>query len=102
MKNEIIVRNNKELMRFEVQLDDSIGFINYRGYKEDIAFMNAVFPETFRKNGISSKLAHAALKYANSKKLKVLLYCTFVSKFVQDHREYHHLVDIQYHSIFKK
>jgi predicted GNAT family acetyltransferase len=102
MNQEIIVTNNKELMRFEVELNGESGYINYRGYKEDIAFMNAIVPETFRGKGIGSKMARAALEYANSENLKVLLYCPFVSKFVKDHEEYHHLVDVKYHPTFKK
>ena len=102
MDENIQVVNNKELMRFEVNLNGEFAFIEYRWYKGDIAFMHSVVPESFKGKGIGSKIARAGLDYANKEKLKIMLYCPFVSKFVKEHDEYHHLVDDKYHPEYRK
>lgn len=102
MNNNFEVVNNKELMRFEVNLNGEFAFIEYKWYKGDIAFMHSVVPESFGGKGIGSKMARAGLDYAAKESLKIMLYCPFVSKFVKEHEEYHHLVDVAYHPSFKK
>ena len=102
MEKDINVTNNKELMRFEVNLKGELAFIEYKFYKGDIAFMHSLVPESFRGKGVGSALARTALEYANAEKLKVMLYCPFVSKFVKEHEEYQHLVDEIFNPSFKK
>jgi uncharacterized protein len=102
MEENINVTNNKELMRFEVNLTGELAFIEYKFYKGDIAFMHSLVPESFRGKGVGTTLARAALEYANTEKLKVILYCPFVSKFVKEHAEYQHLVDVNFNPSFKK
>lgn len=102
MEDNIVVVNNKELMRFEVNLNGEFAFIEYKWYKGDIAFMHSVVPESFAGKGIGTKLARAGIEYANAENVKIMLYCPFVSKFVKEHEEYHHLVDTQYHPFYKK
>lgn len=102
MNNDFEVVNNKERMRFEVNLNGEFAFIEYKWYKGDIAFMHSVVPEGFGGKGIGSKMARAGLDYANEENFKIMLYCPFVSKFVKEHEEYHHLVDVAYHPAYKK
>ncbi|MDN3656118.1 GNAT family N-acetyltransferase [Ferruginibacter paludis] len=102
MEEDINVTNNKEQKRFEVDLEGEVAFIEYKFYKGDIAFMHSLVPESFRGKGVGTTLARAALEYANSEKLKVMLYCPFVSKFVKEHEEYQHLVDVNFNPSFKK
>ncbi len=102
MNDDFEVINNKELMRFEVNLNGEFAFIEYKWYKGDIAFMHSVVPKSFSGKGIGSKRARAGLDYAAKENLKIMLYCPFASKFVKEHEEYHHLVDVAYHLSFKK
>lgn len=99
---DLVVINNNELLRFELNLNGEHAFINYRLQKGNIAFMHSIVPESFKGKGIGTLMARTALEYANTEKLKVMLYCPFVSKFVREHEEYHHLVDTNYHPSFKK
>ncbi len=101
MNDDVQVIHNKELMRFEVNLNGEFAFIEYKWYKGDIAFMHSVVPPGFGGKGIGSKIARAGLDYANRENLKIMLFCPFVSKFVKEHEEFHHLVDTKYHTAYK-
>jgi predicted GNAT family acetyltransferase len=94
--NEYTVTNNKKLLRFEVELGGEFAYIVYRWYKGDIAFMHTVVPETMQGKGIAKLMAREALEYAKKEKLKIMLYCPFVSKYVSEHPEYNYLIDELY------
>lgn len=94
---DYIVSNNKELLRFEIELEGEFAYIEYRWYKGDIAFMHTVVPEAMQGKGIASLMAKEALEYAKREKLKIMLYCPFVAKYVKEHTEYASLIDKQYH-----
>lgn len=91
-----IVSNNKERLRFEIELSGEFAYIDYRWYKGDVAFMHTVVPESMQGKGIASLMAKNALEYAIKEKLKIMLYCPFMSKYVKEHSEYAFLVDRQY------
>ena len=90
------VLNNKERLRFEIELEGEFAYIEYRWYKGDLAFMHTVVPEAMQGKGVASFMAKEALEYAKTEKLKIMLYCPFVSKYVKEHPEYAFLVDQQY------
>lgn len=91
------VTNNKELQRFEIELGGEFAYIEYRWYKGDIAFKHTVVPDIMQGKGIASLMAKEALEYAKREKLKIMLYCPFVAKYVKEHTEYTSLIDNQYH-----
>ncbi len=61
MNNNFEVVNNKELMRFEVNINGEFAFIEYKWYKDNIAYMHSVVPTSFGGKGIGSKMACAGL-----------------------------------------
>jgi predicted GNAT family acetyltransferase len=100
--NDIEVINNKDHLRFEVSLNGEYGYIDYRFYKKDIAFMHTFVPDAFKGKGIASKMAVTALNFAKSQGKKIMLYCPFMSGYVKQHPEYYDLVDTNYHPSFIK
>ena len=96
----INVVNNKDQLRFEVELNGEFAYITYRYYKKDIAFMHTEVPDIFRGKGIATGMAIAALHFAKEEHRKIMLYCPFVAKYVRDHPEYYSLVDTTYHPSF--
>ena len=97
---KIEVVNNKDELRFEVNLNGELAYIKYQYYKKDIAFMHTVVPDAFRGKGIGVAMAVAALNFARAENRKIMLYCTFVAKYVREHPEYHVLVDTNFHPSF--
>lgn len=94
------VVNNKEALRFEVNLNGELAYIKYQYYKKDIAFMHTVVPDAFRGKGIGAAMAVAALQFVQEQHRKIMLYCTFMAKYVREHPEYHALVDTNFHPSF--
>lgn len=94
--NEISVTMNEAAQRFETPVGDELAYLDYRWYKKNIAFMHTFVPETGRGKGYSSALAKYALEYARSRKLKIMIYCPFVAKYIKQHPEYNDLIDRQY------
>ena len=97
---QIKVHHNKQQLRFEVEVDGEFAYIDYRYYKENIAYMHAFVPVAARGKGIAEAIAVEALDFARATGKKIMLYCPFVSKFVKAHKEYHDLVDRAYHPTF--
>ena len=93
----IIVIMNEQQHRFETRIGDDFGYIDYRWYKDDLAFMHTFVPEAGRGKGYSAALAKFALEYAKEKNLKIIVYCPFVTKYIEQHREYEFLIDKQSH-----
>ena len=99
--DDITVINNKDQLRFEVHLDGEYGYVDYRFYKKNIAFMHTFVPDAFKGKGIASKMAVAALTFAKEQHKKIMLYCPFMSRYVKEHTEYYDLVDTTFHPSFK-
>lgn len=86
--DDIFVTMNEKQHRFETNIGNDIGYLEYRWYQGDIAFMHTFIPEAGRGKGHSAALAKFALEYAKAKTLKIMVYCPFVSKYIKLHPEY--------------
>lgn len=89
--------NNEKRLRFETKVGEEFAYIDYRWYKGDIAFMHTFVPEEGRGKRISSALAKYALEHAREKKLKIMVYCPYIAKYIKEHPEYEFLIDKKYH-----
>ncbi len=88
--------NNEKLMHFEIHGDDAIAFLEYRFYKNDIAFMHTEVPESMEGKGVASALAEYAFKFAQENKKPVMVYCPFVAAYLKRHPELKEQLDKQY------
>ena len=94
-KHSIIINNEQE-KRFEWHEDGATAYIQYSFYKGDIAFMHTIVPPELQGKGAGSALAKYALEHAAAKRLKIMVYCPFVSAFIRKHPEYSYLIDKAY------
>ena len=86
------VNDNKELNRFEVHEEGEIGFLEYEADENYIALLHTEVPGDIGGKGIAQALAGHAFNFAKEKKLKVLVYCPFVSTYVKRHPELNELI----------
>jgi predicted GNAT family acetyltransferase len=93
MTEEHTVTNNEVNQQFEIMLDGERAFLEYRWYKDSLALMHTFVPDSLANRGLASTLARHAFEFAESRKVKVRIYCSFVSEFIKRHPEYNHLVD---------
>ena len=74
-------------MQFEIHEGDDVAFLEYRFYKNDIAFMHTEVPESMSGKGIASSLAEYAFKFAQELGKPVMVYCPFVAGHLKRHPE---------------
>lgn len=83
-------------MHFEVHEGDAIAYLEYRFYKNDIAFMHTEVPDSMSGKGVASALAAYAFEYAKKVNKKVMVYCPFVGAYLKRHSELKDQLDKQY------
>jgi len=93
---EIPITNNPKLSRFETEINGEFAYVDYRFYKGDMALMHTFVPESARGRGIASALAKFSLEYVKANKLKLMVYCPTIAKYIKIHPEYEPLIDKQY------
>jgi predicted GNAT family acetyltransferase len=86
------VKNNPAENRFEVQLGDSLGVIDYRKKDSVYVMEHTEVPKAFRGQGIAQHLAHEALEQVKAEHGNVVPQCPFVRAYIQLHPEYQSLV----------
>jgi predicted GNAT family acetyltransferase len=96
MENQPIITNNEKQLQFEYREGNELAYLEYRFYKNDIAFMHTLVPESMGGKGIASALARYAFDHAKKLGKPVMVYCPFVSKFLKNHPEYTSQLDQQY------
>lgn len=96
MENQLPITNNEKQLQFEYREGDELAYLEYRYYKNDIAFMHTLVPESMGGKGIASALARFAFDYAKKQNKQVIVYCPFVAKFLQSHPEFKSQLDPQY------
>ena len=91
------IENNEKLMHFEIHEGDDIAYMEYRFYKNDIAFMHTEVPESMGGKGIASALAEYAFKFAKEHKKPVMVYCPFAASYLKRHPELREQLDKKFH-----
>ena len=82
------VRDNKSASRFELDVDDSIAFANYRLAGDRVVITHTETPPALRGRGIASELVKGALGLIRADGNKVVAGCSFVVDYLRQHPEY--------------
>lgn len=86
--------NNKKEYRFEAKMpDDEVAKIEYRWLKGSMVLMHTFVPPSGREKGVGSELVKYVLDYARDQHLKIIVYCPFVKKYMDEHPGYEDLLD---------
>jgi hypothetical protein len=86
------VVHNASKQRFEVDTDGQLSVLEYRFKNHRLFLTHTKVPRALERQGLGTKLAHAALEYARQNGLAVVAICPFVKEYVDSHPEYHSLV----------
>lgn len=89
---ELVVRDNRDESRYEVELDDGLGMIVYTLSGSTIVFTHTEVPEALEGRGIAGALARFALDDARARGLRVVPRCPFVAGYIRRHPKYADLV----------
>ena len=86
------VRDNKSRQRFELDVEGTMAFANYRLTPGEVIIIHTETPPALRGRGIASELVQGALELIRADGLKVVAGCGFVVDYLQKHPEYSDLV----------
>jgi hypothetical protein len=82
------VRDNKSQRRFELDVEGTVAFANYRLTPDTVIITHTETPQALRGRGIASELVKGALELIRADGLKVVAGCGFVVDYLQKHPEY--------------
>jgi uncharacterized protein len=82
------VRDNKSQRRFELHVEGTLAFANYRLSPDAVIITHTETPRALRGRGIASELVKGALELIRADGLKVVAGCGFVVDYLQKHPEY--------------
>jgi predicted GNAT family acetyltransferase len=83
-----IVRDNKALSRFELDIDGALAFANYRLAPSKVIITHTETPPALRGRGIASQLVKGALEMIRADGSKVVAACGFVVDYLDKHPEF--------------
>jgi uncharacterized protein len=86
------VRDNKALRRFELDVEGTVAFANYRLAPGTVIITHTETPQRLRGRGIASELVRGALETIRADGLKVVAGCSFVVDYLHEHPEFADLV----------
>jgi uncharacterized protein len=86
------VRDNKTLGRFELDVEGTIAFANYRVTPEAVVITHTETPRALRGRGIASDLIKGSLELIRADGHKVIAGCGFVVDYLYKHPEYSDLM----------
>ena len=86
------VRDNKSAGRFELAVDGSIAFANYRLAGDRVIITHTETPPALRGRGIASELVKGALELIRVDGHKVVAGCSFVVDYLDQHPEHADIV----------
>jgi predicted GNAT family acetyltransferase len=85
------VRDNTALQRFEMNVEGSVVFANYRIDAGTVTITHTETPAALRGRGIASQLVRGALELIDSRKQKIIAGCSFVAGYLAKHPEWQKL-----------
>jgi len=86
------VRDNKPQRRFELDVEGTLAFANYRLTPGTVIITHTETPPALRGRGIASELVRGALEMIRADGLKVVAGCGFVVDYLGKHPEFADLV----------
>jgi len=85
------VRDNKAQNRFELDVDGTVAFANYRVTPAAVVITHTETPRALRGRGIASELVKGALELIRADGRKVIPACGFVVDYLRKNPEFAYL-----------
>jgi predicted GNAT family acetyltransferase len=90
---DVSVRENRELSRYEAEIDGLIAIVEYNRIPGKIVVSHTEVPQKLEGRGIASAMYKTLLAAARTEKLHVIPVCPVFAVYIQRHPETHDLVD---------
>jgi len=87
-----VIRNNRALHQFEVDVDGGVAFARYRLSPGTVTIVHTEVPAKTRGSGVGSAFVRRVLDEVRRQGLKVDPQCGFVRAFMSKHPEFNDLL----------
>lgn len=98
MNDTLSITDNTEELRFETPIDSGFAFISYRWEHGKLALMHTEVPEESEGEGVAKELVKFAFEQAKQQQRKVIVFCPYISAYLNHHPEYKELVEKDYNA----
>ena len=82
------VRDNHSKNRYELEVEGSLAFIDYRRQGGVVTLAHAEVPPALRGGGIGSALVRGTLELARARGDRIVAQCPFVAAYLRRHPEF--------------
>ena len=86
------VHDNTARHRFELDVEGTVAFIDYRRTGDVVTMTHAEVPEALAGKGVGSRLARGALDLVRARGEKIVPRCSFIAAFMRKHPAYQDLL----------
>ena len=83
-----VVRDNPATQRYELDVQGSLAFIDYRRAGRTVTLTHAEVPQDLRGGGVGSALVRGTLELARSQGDRIIPRCAFVVAYLRRHPEF--------------
>jgi hypothetical protein len=90
---DLPVRENRELSRFEAEIDGLVAVVEYNRIPGKIVVSHTEVPPKLEGRGIASAMYRTLLSAARTEGLQIIPVCPVFAVYIQRHPETHDLVD---------
>lgn len=95
MKEEyksLALEKNKDLQRFELNIDGSLAFIEYREKPGTVALIHTEVDPALEGKGAGTAIVEKTLEYIEGNGLKLIPLCPFVASYLKRHPAWQRIV----------
>lgn len=94
--------NNRQEHRFELTVNDTIAFIEYKESDEAITVLHTEVPPQLEGQGVGTAIVEKTLQEIEQRQRKLIPLCPFVTSYLKRHPEWQRLVAPSYLRWFQK
>jgi predicted GNAT family acetyltransferase len=89
---DLTLKDNTELNRFELEVEGSTAFIEYKRSGDWLFLIHTEVPGAIEGKGVASAIVQKTLQYAKDNNYRIVPICPYVQSFLKKHPEWHEIV----------
>jgi predicted GNAT family acetyltransferase len=89
--DDIPLINNEARHHFELLVDDTISFVDYKKRGDNVYLIHTEVPEELEGKGIAAALVEKTFSYLEQHNLKMVPLCTYIQTYLKRHPEWNKL-----------
>jgi predicted GNAT family acetyltransferase len=89
---DLTLKDNTELNRFELEVEGSTAFVEYKRSKDWLFLNHTEVPQAIEGKGVAGAIVQKTLQYAKDNNYRIVPICPFVQSFLKRHPEWNEIV----------